>query len=84
MNNPDSPDKLPALLEGHTEVTRRILQLLDDGRLTDGQGRTVDFRNTLIVLTSNLGSDILANQPEGEDGFVVEGKLPFAKKTTAA
>jgi ATP-dependent Clp protease ATP-binding subunit ClpB len=39
--------------------------VLDDGRLTDGQGRTVDFRNTLIVLTSNLGSEVLANQPEG-------------------
>jgi ATP-dependent Clp protease ATP-binding subunit ClpB len=35
--------------------------VLDDGRLTDGQGRTVDFRNTLIILTSNLGSEILAN-----------------------
>ncbi len=44
-----------------------LLQVLDDGRLTDGQGRTVDFRNTIVVLTSNLGSDILAAQPEGED-----------------
>ena len=43
-----------------------LLQVLDDGRLTDGQGRKVDFRNTLIFLTSNLGSDVLANQPEGE------------------
>jgi len=41
--------------------------VLDDGRLTDGQGRTVDFRNTLIVLTSNLGSDALAALPEGAD-----------------
>ncbi len=40
--------------------------MLDDGRLTDGQGRTVDFRNTIIVLTSNLGSDILAAQPDGD------------------
>jgi hypothetical protein len=40
-----------------------LLQVLDDGRLTDGQGRTVDFRNTLIVLTSNLGGEILANLP---------------------
>jgi ATP-dependent Clp protease ATP-binding subunit ClpB len=40
--------------------------VLDDGRLTDGQGRTVDFRNTLIILTSNLGSEILASEPEGE------------------
>jgi ATP-dependent Clp protease ATP-binding subunit ClpB len=43
------------------------LQVLDDGRLTDGQGRTVDFRNTLIVLTSNLGSEALASLPEGAD-----------------
>ncbi len=41
--------------------------MLDDGRLTDGQGRTVDFRNTLIVLTSNLGSDAIANLPDGAD-----------------
>jgi ATP-dependent Clp protease ATP-binding subunit ClpB len=44
-----------------------LLQVLDDGRLTDGQGRTVDFRNTLIVMTSNLGSEYLVNQPEGQD-----------------
>jgi ATP-dependent Clp protease ATP-binding subunit ClpB len=41
--------------------------VLDDGRLTDGQGRTVDFRNTLIIMTSNLGSEYLVSQPEGED-----------------
>jgi ATP-dependent Clp protease ATP-binding subunit ClpB len=41
-----------------------LLQVLDDGRLTDGQGRTVDFRNTLIIMTSNLGSEFLVNQPE--------------------
>jgi len=41
--------------------------VLDDGRLTDGQGRTVDFRNTLIVMTSNLGSQFLVDQPEGQD-----------------
>jgi ATP-dependent Clp protease ATP-binding subunit ClpB len=50
--------------KAHPDVFNVLLQVLDDGRLTDGQGRTVDFRNTLIVLTSNLGSDILANQPE--------------------
>jgi ATP-dependent Clp protease ATP-binding subunit ClpB len=44
-----------------------LLQVLDDGRLTDGQGRTIDFKNTLIVLTSNLGSDHLAALPDGED-----------------
>ncbi|MGQ0664283.1 MAG: ATP-dependent chaperone ClpB [Pseudomonadota bacterium] len=53
--------------KAHPELFNVLLQVLDDGRLTDGQGRTVDFRNTLIVLTSNLGSDILANQPEGQD-----------------
>jgi len=44
-----------------------LLQVLDDGRLTDGQGRTVDFRNTLLIMTSNLGSEFLANQGEGDD-----------------
>jgi ATP-dependent Clp protease ATP-binding subunit ClpB len=53
--------------KAHPEVFNVLLQVLDDGRLTDGQGRTVDFKNTIIVLTSNLGSDILATQPEGED-----------------
>jgi len=53
--------------KAHPDVFNVLLQVLDDGRLTDGQGRTVDFRNTLIVLTSNLGSDILAAQKEGEE-----------------
>ena len=53
--------------KAHEDVFNVLLQVLDDGRLTDGQGRTVDFRNTIIVLTSNLGSDILAQQPDGED-----------------
>jgi ATP-dependent Clp protease ATP-binding subunit ClpB len=52
--------------KAHPDVFNVLLQVLDDGRLTDGQGRTVDFRNTLIILTSNLGSEILANEPEGE------------------
>ncbi|GAC1348255.1 MAG: ATP-dependent chaperone ClpB [Acetobacteraceae bacterium] len=52
--------------KAHEDVFNILLQVLDDGRLTDGQGRTVDFRNTIIVLTSNLGSDILAAQPDGE------------------
>jgi ATP-dependent Clp protease ATP-binding subunit ClpB len=51
--------------KAHPDVFNVLLQVLDDGRLTDGQGRTVDFRNTLIVLTSNLGSEILAAMPEG-------------------
>ena len=53
--------------KAHPDVFNVLLQVLDDGRLTDGQGRTVDFRNVLIIMTSNLGSDYLVNQPEGED-----------------
>ncbi len=53
--------------KAHPDVFNVLLQVLDDGRLTDGQGRTVDFRNTLIVLTSNIGSDVLAGLPEGRD-----------------
>ncbi len=53
--------------KAHEDVFNILLQVLDDGRLTDGQGRTVDFRNTIIVLTSNLGSEILAAQPDGAD-----------------
>ena len=53
--------------KAHPDVFNVLLQVLDDGRLTDGQGRTVDFRNTLIIMTSNLGSEFLVNQPEGED-----------------
>ncbi|MGE5503954.1 MAG: ATP-dependent chaperone ClpB [Actinomycetota bacterium] len=57
--------------KAHPDVFNVLLQVLDDGRLTDGQGRTVDFRNTLIVLTSNLGSEVLANQEEGHDSAEV-------------
>ena len=53
--------------KAHPDVFNVLLQVLDDGRLTDGQGRTVDFRNTIIILTSNLGSEYLVNQKEGED-----------------
>jgi ATP-dependent Clp protease ATP-binding subunit ClpB len=61
--------------KAHEDVFNILLQVLDDGRLTDGQGRTVDFRNTIIVLTSNLGSDILAAQPEGESAAMVQGQV---------
>ena len=61
--------------KAHPDVFNVLLQVLDDGRLTDGQGRTVDFRNTLIVLTSNLGSDILANQEEGQDSGQVRAEV---------
>jgi ATP-dependent Clp protease ATP-binding subunit ClpB len=53
--------------KAHPDVFNVLLQVLDDGRLTDGQGHTVDFRNTLIVMTSNLGAEFLASQPEGQD-----------------
>ena len=51
--------------KAHPDVFNVLLQVLDDGRLTDGQGRTVDFRNVLIVMTSNLGSEYLVNQRRG-------------------
>ncbi len=57
--------------KAHADVFNVLLQVLDDGRLTDGQGRTVDFRNALIIMTSNIGSEILVNQPDGEDSFAV-------------
>ena len=61
--------------KAHEDVFNILLQVLDDGRLTDGQGRTVDFRNTIIVLTSNLGSDVLAAQPEGESSAMVQAQV---------
>jgi ATP-dependent Clp protease ATP-binding subunit ClpB len=57
--------------KAHPDVFNVLLQVLDDGRLTDGHGRTVDFRNTIIIMTSNLGSDLLAAQSEGEDSTLV-------------
>jgi len=57
--------------KAHADVFNVLLQVLDDGRLTDGQGRTVDFRNTLIIMTSNIGAELLVNQPEGEDSNAV-------------
>ena len=53
--------------KAHPDVFNVLLQVLDDGRLTDGQGRTVDFRNTMIVMTSNTGAEFLAAQGEGDD-----------------
>ncbi len=61
--------------KAHEDVFNILLQVLDDGRLTDGQGRVVDFRNTIIILTSNLGSDILANQPDGESTDLVQAQV---------
>lgn len=61
--------------KAHPDVFNVLLQVLDDGRLTDGHGRTVDFRNTLIILTSNLGGDIMAAQPEDQDSDAVRGQV---------
>ncbi|MCL6683612.1 ATP-dependent chaperone ClpB [Sphingomonas alba] len=61
--------------KAHGDVFNVLLQVLDDGRLTDGQGRTVDFTNTLIILTSNLGSQYLANLGEDEDVEKVEPQV---------
>ncbi len=67
--------------KAHPDVFNVLLQVLDDGRLTDGQGRVVDFKNTLIIMTSNLGSEALANQNEGED---VEAVRPFVMEAVRA
>lgn len=56
--------------KAHPDVFNILLQVLDDGRLTDGQGRTVNFNNTVIILTSNLGAEALAALPEGESAEV--------------
>ena len=61
--------------KAHPDVFNVLLQVLDDGRLTDGQGRTVDFRNVLIIMTSNLGSEYLVNLREGEDTKTVEKEV---------
>jgi ATP-dependent Clp protease ATP-binding subunit ClpB len=61
--------------KAHPDVFNVLLQVLDDGRLTDGQGRTVDFRNTLIIMTSNLGAEFLAALPAGGSVEDVRGKV---------
>ncbi|WP_299004645.1 ATP-dependent chaperone ClpB [uncultured Caulobacter sp.] len=61
--------------KAHHDVFNVLLQVLDDGRLTDGQGHTVDFSNTLIILTSNLGSQFLSSLPEGENVESVEPQV---------
>lgn len=53
--------------KAHPDIFNIMLQILDEGRLTDSQGTAVDFKNTIIVLTSNLGAEVLVNQPDGED-----------------
>ncbi|MGF7154704.1 ATP-dependent chaperone ClpB [Novosphingobium gossypii] len=61
--------------KAHSDVFNVLLQVLDDGRLTDGQGRVIDFTNTLIILTSNLGSQYLAGLDEGVDVATVEPQV---------
>src|SRR5499433_2804346 len=59
--------------KAHVEVLNVLLQLLDDGRLTDGKGRTVDFKNTVVIMTSNLGSHLITERAMGEGGTIDEG-----------
>ena len=61
--------------KAHPDVFNVLLQVLDDGRLTDGQGHTVDFRNTLIIMTSNIGAELLVNQPEGQETAAVREQV---------
>jgi len=61
--------------KAHPDVFNVLLQVLDEGHLTDGQGRKVDFKNTLIILTSNLGAQIIASQPEGDDIEDIRGNV---------
>jgi len=64
---------LDEIEKAHPEVLNVLLQLLDDGRLTDGKGRTVDFRNTVVIMTSNLGSHLITERSMGEGGTINEG-----------
>ncbi|WP_316353086.1 ATP-dependent chaperone ClpB [Candidatus Trichorickettsia mobilis] len=61
--------------KAHPDIFNVMLQILDEGRLTDSQGVTVDFKNTIIILTSNLGAEILINQPENEDTSKVKDQV---------
>ncbi len=67
--NPYSVVLLDEIEKAHPDVFNLLLQVLDDGRLTDGQGRTVDFRNTVVIMTSNIGSEFLASRG-GAMGFI--------------
>ena len=61
--------------KAHPDVFNVLLQVLDDGRLTDGKGRTVDFKNTIIIMTSNLGSDILSHANSADDGKKIRAQV---------
>jgi len=66
---------LDEIEKAHPDVFNILLQVLDDGRLTDGQGRTVDFKNTVIIMTSNLGSDIIQEQAGNNDYTTLKAKV---------
>lgn len=68
--NPYSIILFDEIEKAHKDVFNVLLQILDDGRLTDSQGRTVDFKNTIIIMTSNLGSEILLENPNNKDGVM--------------
>ncbi len=68
--------------KAHPDVFNVLLQVLDDGRLTDGQGRTVDFRNTVIILTSNIGAEYLVELKDGDPVELVRGKVLDLVKAT--
>ncbi len=68
--------------KAHPDVFNVLLQVLDDGRLTDGQGRTVDFRNTLIIMTSNLGAEYLVNLGEDQDVDTVRDEVMAVVKAS--
>lgn len=69
---------LDEIEKAHPDVFNILLQVLDDGRLTDGQGRTVDFKNTIIIATSNIGSDIILREIEGMR--TIDSKIPAQSK----
>jgi len=73
--HPYSVILLDEVEKAHQDVFDVLLQVLDDGRLTDGQGHTVDFRNTLLVMTSNLGAEFLIAQLEGQDTDAVKDEV---------
>ncbi len=76
--NPYSIILFDEIEKAHRDIFNVLLQILDDGRITDGQGRTVDFKNTIIIMTSNLGSEyILENKSEANDLVMLELKKTF-------
>jgi ATP-dependent Clp protease ATP-binding subunit ClpC len=77
--NPYSVVLFDEIEKAHPDIFNMLLQVLDDGRLTDGQGRTVDFRNTVVIMTSNVGSEFLASK-SGAMGFVAGGGDGFGNE----